>query len=182
MNKKVLWECLCDCGQTTFVRTCDLTSKNSMSCGCLSREMTGNIRKSHQMTKTPLYNVWCGIKQRCEYKKHVAYDRYGGKGIKMSDEWKDFMTFYNDMSEGYSKGLSIERLDSNGDYCKSNCKWATTTEQANNKKNNRIVTVDGVTDTLANTCRIHGFEYFFVLRKLHSGETMEEIVTQLRSV
>jgi hypothetical protein len=182
LNKKVLWECVCDCGKTAHIRTNDLMSGNSQSCGCFNDERIADSNRSHGMTNTKLYKVWCGIKQRCEYKNHIGYKYYGARGIKMSERWRVFSNFYDDMSEGYEEGLSIDRVDTDGDYCKENCKWSTNTQQANNKSNNRMLTVDGVTDTLANTCRIHKLNYVNVLSQLHDGKTIEEIMYRLRSV
>lgn len=180
VNKKVLWECICDCGNVSNVRTNDLTSNRTLSCGCLNDERIANLNKSHEMTKTPLYEVWCGIKQRCEYKKHVAYKRYGGRGIKIANEWLDFKNFYNDMFSGYAKGLSIDRINVDGDYSKENCVWSNLLEQANNKRNNLMVTLDGDTDTLPNMCRKHGIKYMKAYWMHRCGKSIEEIIKHLK--
>jgi len=172
-GKKVLWECICECGNITHVMTNDLTSGNTKSCGCLNKEKASAIHSTHKMSKTPLYKVWGGIKQRCYYEKHVAYERYGGRGIKMSEEWLKFENFYNDMKKGFQQGLTIDRKNSNGDYCKENCIWATYEQQANNKRNNRIETVNGITDTISNLAKLFKVNYSLAYSRIYRGWGIE---------
>ena len=182
LNKKVLWECLCDCGKTSKVRTNDLTSGRIISCGCENDKRIGDLRRSHGLTNSPLYSVWHGIKQRCEYKNNNRYKYYGARGIKISQEWQDFMNFYNDMEENYQKGLSIERIDVDGHYCKENCIWADDIQQANNKRNNVIVTINGETDTLRNICRKYNVNPQMIYHQHRKGNDIEKIINELRGV
>lgn len=106
---------------------------------CYAKTKKGKIfaNYKHGLTKHPLYSVWKGIRKRCYNKNEPAYINYGGRGIKVSEEWQDAVCFIKDMEPGYKKGLSLDRINNNGDYEKSNCKWSTPKEQANNRRPRR---------------------------------------------
>lgn len=173
-GKKVMWLCKCDCGNLTRVATNDLTSGKTKSCGCYNNKLIENLNKTHGLSKHPLYDIWCGIKQRCYYKKHICYDRYGKLGISMCDTWNDFQVFYNDMIDGYKKGLSIDRIDNSKGYSKSNCRWADDITQANNKRNNKLYTYKGITDTLPNLARKHNKKYSFLYNRIKNGMSVKD--------
>ena len=146
-----LWRCRCDCGNESIVFGGNLKKGNTSSCGCLFNEMF----EMHGLKDTRLYRVWANIKARCYYEKCIDYKDYGGRGITMCDEWKNsFLSFYNwSYSTGYDENApkwqcTIERIDVNGNYEPSNCKWVTIKEQANNKTNNVYITYKGETKTL----------------------------------
>lgn len=127
---KRLWDALCSCGTRRSLQSMPLRNGKTLSCGCQRSE---NL-KTHGMKGTTEYTIWKGMKGRCYYKKHVGYKRYGGRGIKMSDDWKNsFECFYRDMGPRPSLAHSIDRINGNGHYEKSNCRWATSLEQAHNK-------------------------------------------------
>jgi len=122
------------CGKYFKVQISLAKSGRTLSCGCvISRRVS---HTTHNMTHTKLYRVYAGMKERCYYTKHVAYSGYGGRGITVCDEWKnDFMVFYNwAMSNGYKKGLRIDRRDNNGNYCPENCRWVTKEGNAQNTR------------------------------------------------
>jgi len=139
-GRKIL-SCVCDCGNLVKVMAYSIISENTKSCGCFSIEciITGNNYK-HGMCQTPEYKTWCGIIKRVENINSGDYKDYGGRGIKISKIWrKDFRNFLNDMGKRPSPRHSIERINNNGNYCKSNCKWADDNEQSRNKRNNILI-------------------------------------------
>lgn len=151
-NKKgdAMWECRCRCGNTFTARGTDIRRGHTTSCGCLQREMTAEASKKHGMSKTRLYYVYSTMLKRCYLSSHKSYKNYGGRGIAVCDEWKnDFKTFFEwAMENGYEEGLSIDRIDVNGNYNPSNCRWASAKEQQNNRRNNRMITCNGKTQTM----------------------------------
>lgn len=93
------------------------------------------FQPKHGLRRHPLYSVWCGMKQRCNYPKHVDYPRYGGRFIAVSREWSEFLPFYSwAIKNGWEKGLSLDRIDNDGDYTPGNCRWATYKTQAANRR------------------------------------------------
>lgn len=146
--------CLCDCGKTSIVSSSDLKHSRVKSCGCM-RGIGGKIhRTTHGLSKTRIYKTYLSMKQRCYNKNCTAYKNYGLRGIKICDEWlNDFKNFYQwSIENGYKNNLTIERIDFNGNYQPSNCKWATTKEQGNNTRHCVFVTIDGVTKTIKQWC------------------------------
>ncbi len=141
--KEYYWICKCVCGKEKSVNWKSLRSGNSKSCGCLARAGT-KIRASitsttHNMSKTLQYHSWRNMKNRCLNEKDINYLNYGARGITICKEWLTFEGFFKDMGERPSKKHTLDRIDVNGNYCKENCKWSTWKEQANNKRNNLVI-------------------------------------------
>ena len=129
-NGGILWSCLCDCGNLTKATTGHLRWGNRASCGCL----LGTRSKKHGMYKEPEYFTWNGMIQRCTNEKSLAYSHYGARGIKVCSKWlESFENFYEDMGER-PEGMTLDRIDVDGDYCKENCRWSDKSTQGFNKR------------------------------------------------
>lgn len=161
------WVCKCDCGNVKEVIGADLRNGNTNSCGCMSsRNFAGERTKTHGMSSTKIYNVWCSMLRRCNNPNTKSYKDYGARGINVCAKWTTFEGFYEDMGTSYKEGLTIERIDPNGDYCKENCKWITKPEQALNKTNVMTVTYKGETGPLKTICRKHDLNYMAIYKRI----------------
>jgi hypothetical protein len=131
------FNCICDCGNETIVYLGNLRRNNSAttSCGCYNKEMTTKKNTTHGMKNTSEYNSWENMKQRCYNPNNPRYNDWGGRGIKVCDEWNNsFETFLKDMGMKPGEDYSIDRIDVNGNYEPSNCRWADSVTQNNNKR------------------------------------------------
>lgn len=134
--------------------------------------------KTHGMRWTRLYNTWTQIKQRCTNKNNERYEDYGGRGIKVCDKWMNSFDAFREWSlkNGYKDNLSIDRIDVNGDYEPDNCKWSTDVDQQRNKRNNRLVTINGETKTLAEWAEISGIPYKTLQRRIYTGCKQDDLL------
>lgn len=131
------WICLCICGNNCIAATHILKSKKQKSCGCLKDELAKARATKHGQYKTPEYSCWSGIMTRTHWKSALSFSRYAGRGIKICDRWLKFENFLEDMGKKPSKNHSIDRIDNDGNYEPSNCRWATAKQQANNRSTNK---------------------------------------------
>lgn len=175
------WRCLCDCGKRVTVCGNDLKKSTTRSCGCLRldkvEEMVRiNVENGHGKSRSRLYSIWSNMKQRCYNEKHPEYSIYGGRGIKICNEWlRDFMSFYDwALLHGYKEDLSIDRVDVNGPYAPGNCRWATAKEQSNNLRTNRRYTIDGTTKTLKQWSEEYHISYCKLRSRIYIGWSIEE--------
>lgn len=168
----IVYECLCDCGNTCFVCTWQLTAKGykgKKSCGCLNKETgSGYI---HGGSRTPLYHVWDSMKARCNNPKNTAYKDYGGRGIRVCAEWQNDFEVFRDwaLSNGYKEDLSIDRIDVNGNYCPENCRWITIKEQQSNKRSTIRIEYNGETHTILEWSQITGIKYITLFQRIKAG-------------
>ena len=149
-----MWECQCKCGKKIITKGKYLRNGDTKSCGCLIKELAIERMKqrntTHGMRNTRLYAIWHGMKQRTLEQTNKAYENYGGRGIEICEEWKNFEKFKQwALKNGYEDGLTIDREDNNGDYCPENCRWATYKTQANNRSNNVLIEYNGETKTVS---------------------------------
>jgi len=153
--KSHYYKCKCNnCGKDTIVNRGNLlrAKKNDINigCGCLMREAISKSNKTHGMTKSRIYQTFTDIKRRCYNSNTKAYKNYGGRGIIVCDEWlikegMGFMNFYNwAMENGYTDKLTIDRNNVNGNYEPNNCSWITMKEQENNRRNNKVIAINGI--------------------------------------
>jgi len=175
-GKGSLYYCNCDCGNSVTVLGASLKCGNTKSCGCIHSEQLAARNFKHGKVNSPIYGVWATMKDRCANPSNRSYKNYGGRGIKVSESWMDFNNFHNDMISTYLKGLSLERVDDNGNYCKENCIWADSFTQANNTRRNNIVTYKGITDTLSNLSKAFGFDYVVVQSRLYKGWDVDRAI------
>lgn len=173
-NGKWYFLCKCDCGKEFYTTTSSM--KIVKSCGCMTNFYIRESKYKHGGAKTRLYYIWAGIKSRCYNKNNLEYESYGGRGIKMCDEWKNSFANFRDWAykNGFddklsSEECSIDRIDVNGNYEPSNCRWADRTTQANNKTNNVFITHDGETHTLSEWSQILGINYYTLVGRYKKG-------------
>ena len=163
------WVCSCDCGGNTIARGSHLKAGNVSSCGCKKGHIT------HGESKTRLYNVWNGMRERCTNPNAHAYSSYGGRGISVCAEWESFEAFRDwALSHGYSPNLSIDRKDNDGNYSPDNCRWTTAREQANNTRKTRFIEFDGQILSVSEWARKLGINQSTLSMRLNKYRWSEE--------
>lgn len=172
------WACRCECGNTTFVRGDHLKDAHVKSCGCASSQKSKERFTKHGMSRSRIYRIWTGMKQRCLNQNSESYADYGGRGITVCNEWaNDFQVFYDwAVLNGYSDKLSIDRINPNGNYEPSNCRWATMREQERNKRTNRMVLDNGAEIVLKDYCEKYGLPYRMILKRLLRGWELSDAI------
>lgn len=134
-SARAIWRCQCDCGNEREVFSASLTNGYTSSCGCLKREQTSKLSKTHGSTKTPTYETWRGMKERCSNPNHSSWSSYGGKGITVCSRWLDYENFLADMGER-PLGKSLDRINNDLGYSPENCQWVTSHAQSRNTRRN----------------------------------------------
>lgn len=172
-------ECICDCGNEITINLGLLITGNTKSCGCLKKKLTGDRKRTHGLSKSPEYSIWCKMKDRCYVPSTKGYHCYGGKGIKVCKRWlHSFENFLEDMGKRPSNKYSIERVWSNRDYKPSNCKWATQKEQTRNISTNTIVKYKGKNTKLILLCDKYNIIPSMVRARLKSGWDIDSALTE----
>ena len=170
------WLFRCDCGREKIILKSSVLAGRIVSCGCYGKErrMASKGATKHNRTGDKVYYTWVGIKERCTNPNVEMFKNYGGRGIKVCDRWiNSFENFLSDMGEPPSAKHSIERIDNNGNYEQSNCKWATNKEQSRNKSNTKYATYRGVTKALLDWCEELNLSYNLMRDRLLKGWTEE---------
>lgn len=174
----ILWQCVCDCGNTRLCRASDLRAGKNISCGCKRGKPPG-LSVAHGKRSRP-NRIWKQMRQRCLNKNDSAYDRYGGRGIRICPEWSDFKVFHAwAISHGYTEDLEIDRRDNSKGYFPENCRWVDLKTQARNKKNNHLITFNGKTLPMAQWTEEMGFKPWILSNRIHGlGWSPEKALTQ----
>lgn len=172
-NKQWLWKCRCDCGNEKVLKPLEVIKGHCVSCGCYRLKVVKTSCLIHGESHTKLHNIWCGMNSRCD-PSHVDAERYGKRGIRVCEEWHDYTKFAEwARSHGYEDGLSIERIDVNGNYCPENCTWIPFPKQARNRRTTRWVEYQGKTMSLAEAAERAGLPYKQVHFRIKHGWTVE---------
>lgn len=149
-HDKAQWICQCDCGNKVVVSTGHLKSGHTKSCGCYHKYRASEANKTHGVSHNRICRILYTMIERCQNEKFKYYKNYGGRGIKVCDEWRNNPQSFVDwsMSHGYEDGLTIDRIDNDGNYEPNNCRWITQKEQLNNTRRNININYNGETHTL----------------------------------
>lgn len=175
-NGSSQWLCECDCGKKRIHTAGVLNYGSVQSCGCYGKEVRIMANITHNQSKTKLYRVWASMRDRCTLVSSQAFKYYGGRGIAVCDEWREsFQTFYDwAIDNGYCEGLSIDRINVDGNYEPSNCRWVSKKNQANNKQNNICIEYNGETHTIAEWANILGINYITLWMRFRRGWSVEK--------
>ena len=173
------WICLCDCGNQTIVANSNLKNNHTKSCGCHKKEAAGTHSLTHGKTKTKEYRAWRSMKERCSLPSNIMWKNYGGRGIKICDRWiGSFECFLKDMGELPFKGAQLDRIDNNGNYEPSNCRWVTKFQNMLNKRNTVIVEYNGKSQTLKEWSIELNMNYNLLIRRLKGQKwTVEQTLS-----
>ena len=175
-----VWLCRCSCGKLKLCMATLLATGRVLSCGCFSRKLASDRMKKiftiHGMCGTPTYRSWGSMMARCYQQNATRYDCYGGRGISVCDRWKTFKFFFEDMGVR-PLGMSLERMDNNGNYGPSNCRWATPKEQSTNRRTTRPITLDDKTLTAWDWEKICGIRGDTILKRINRGWSSKDAMT-----
>lgn len=151
------WACRCDCGTSRNVTASSLKGGRSSSCGCLARERSSEVNTKHgENGRSPEYYTWQAMRDRCNNPNNPRFSHYGGRGISVCAQWDDYRVFLSDMGRRPTKVHSLDRINNDGNYEPSNCRWATSHQQMTNRTVTRMVCVNGVDVPLATLAKQHG--------------------------
>lgn len=177
---RIYYLCQCECGNQIVTQRDCLLRGNTKSCGCLKHIAPKEKFTTHGLTKTRLYNIFHKMRARCLKPNCKQYKDYGARGITICPEWKNsFLTFYEwSMNNGYADNLSLDRIDVNGNYEPSNCRWANRRTQNNNRRSNFYITIYNRTQTLSEWCDEKELDYDLIYSRINSGWSIEDAFTK----
>ena len=175
-SRYVYWVCKCDCGTIKDIASNNLLNGVTTSCGCLRKERLTVRNKTHNGSKTRLYSIWSSMIQRCTNPNNKDFKEYGGRGVSVCEEWRNFEAFLNDMGE-CPIGMSIDRIDVNGNYEPCNCRWATDEQQSRNRRSVRNIEFNGETKLLSDWAKQYGISRTTLADRLNRGWNIETALT-----
>lgn len=184
-RKRYMALCKCECGTERVVDYQQVRAGSSKSCGCLNREKSSARHKTHGLTKSPIYSVWKNMKRRCTNPDAKDFYLYGGRGISVCERWMDFNNFYADMGDIPFKSAQLDRIDSDGNYEPSNCKWSSPSEQMRNRRDNRMIEHNGEYLCLTDWESKAGFPRNMLYSRLKNGWSFDKAINtppRVRSV
>jgi hypothetical protein len=172
-----LWLCRCECGTEKPVFGCALRTGDSLSCGCLAKELLVKRTATHRMTKTPIYRVWRTMLARCYRPEARGYERYGGRGIAVCDRWQhSFEAFYADMGDRPGPRYQLDRRDNDGNYARGTCRWATAVEQGRNKSTNKRFAWRGERLTVGEIAERVGMREGLLRQRVSRGASIDRAI------
>lgn len=186
-GSKLYYHCICDCGKEAFVLKSDLTTGKTKSCGCLKKEVVRSMRLAHGATtnrsRTPEYAAWVSMRERCYNSKHISYKYYGERGVKVCDKWiNSFTDFLADVGPRPSQKHSLDRINYDGDYEPSNCRWADWSRQNRNKTNIKKHLYEGRWLSLSDLMEFSTVPYSCLRKRLQMGWSVQEALFKEKEV
>jgi hypothetical protein len=162
VKNEARWNCVCECGSMYVAVAGHLVRGALTSCGCRQRL----TRLSHGLAKHPLYRIWVNMLARCYNPKEESFQYYGGRGVTVCERWRESLqNFIDDMPER-PRGWTIERIDTNGNYCPENCRWATPLEQTRNRRITIFATIGNERRSVGEWCKILGQPYSRIIKRI----------------
>ena len=174
-NGSTYWRIRCDCGVAKDIAGSNI--EKCKSCGCLRYVKIGLLNRTHGQSSSSLYEVWQSMRARCERQTNQAYKDYGGRGIKVCDEWSDYVAFQRDMGPTYLPGLTLDRTNNDLGYCASNCQWVTRKVQANNRRRNVFIETPKGRMTVAAAAQEFGVEQTLLAWRVRNHWPQEALFT-----
>lgn len=183
IGRQTAWLCQCECGSTKIVTGSNLHGGKARSCGCLWNEIVPNRNREanlrHGESGSKLHKTWTNMRYRCNNPNCKSYKDYGGRGISVCEEWNSYEAFRDwSLQNGFAEGLSIDRIDVNGNYEPSNCRWVSDKVQHNNTRKNNYLTMNGETHTIQEWSEITGIKWTTLKARIEMGWTVEKALTK----
>mgnify|MGYP004683691869 CR=1 FL=1 len=183
IGNKTAWLCKCDCGKKTVVSGNNLHNGHVRSCGCLWKDIVPENNKKlntrHGETHSKLHQTWSNMRYRCNNPRCKSYKDYGGRGITICEEWESYEAFRDwSLANGFADDRSIDRIDVNGNYEPSNCRWTDMKTQSNNKRDNNYLKFQGQTHTIQEWSEITGIKWTTIKERIKRGWTVEKALSK----